>query len=406
MLEEKKESVELSNEELIEIYKKQDIINQNFNEDKFYGFDLDLYSFLLRCRYLKPQSYGLRLQAYLSTLLKYKATASSEDCGDFRTRENEDVELKCSFIDKTIRQFNVKQVRNWQDIDWYYVFTVDFKDYENLIYKCYKLTKRQMLNECDLINASASHSTKMNNLQNKKIEVGFSIKLNSDHYKRWEENYLNKKLDLEFLSEERLKEVQSEKDFKETIENYKKEVERLKINHPEEIEERLKNKNERVEKIIAEIAEDKQKKQLILDKLEAKRDKAYKLIPIEILMSLNKKVVDREINLDYYYALINQEIIKRFPKRKRRAKKDITKPLHITLNKFGKNEITEDIFLKDFKERWDYINSEEYAFVQKNKTEYKKVEDLESYESFQNKDYSDIEMQQTRNERLNKSSYY
>jgi hypothetical protein len=179
------ENKELNNQEIIEMYKLQDIINEKFYQDQKYGFDLDVDSFFLRCRNLKTQIYGLRVQAYISTLLKYKTTPTSDDCGDFKNRENEDIEFKCSFIDKYSKSINVKQIRSWQDIDFYYCFTVDYTDYTNLIYKCYKLTKKDMEKECFIMNAKPIHSTKKNNENNDKIELGFSIKLNTENFKRW-----------------------------------------------------------------------------------------------------------------------------------------------------------------------------------------------------------------------------
>lgn len=221
---------DLTNDEIITMYESLDVLYGNIKQNKTYGFDLDVDSFFLRHRYAKTQIYGLRVQAYLCTLLKYKNTPSSDDCGDFKTREGEDVEFKCSFLDNYVRVFNIKQIRQWQDLNWYYVFTVDFSNYRNIIYKCYKLTKEQMNNECILMNAKPVHKTKKNNENDDKVELGFSIKEDSEHFKRWEEKYLNKKIDLKVLSDERLNEINEKQQLINEIERYKEELARLKAN--------------------------------------------------------------------------------------------------------------------------------------------------------------------------------
>jgi len=367
---------ELSNEEIIAMYELQDTINKKFYEDKYYGFDLDLDSFFLRCRPLKTQIYGLRVQAFLSTRLKYKTTPSSEDCGDFKTRENEDVEFKCSFIDNFAKQINVKQIRQFQDIDWYYIFTVNYNDYRNIIYKLYKLSKKQMTEEMIIMNAQPIHSTKKQNEANEKVEYGFSIKLNSEHFKRWEDNYLNKKFDLRKLNEEALEELKNVSQIKKEIETYKQEIERLKVDHPEEIAKRQ-------EKINEIINDWKDKKKIVADKLIAKRRKAFDKIPKEIINNILIRYEDKEINKDYLHSLIDFEITKRFTRRKRKTKPvDQSLPINILCHNYYTKQYSYEEFCKLFKKRWTFIHTEEYEEQQINESEeYKEVETQdENYE--------------------------
>lgn len=341
---------ELTNEEIIQIYELQDIINSNFSEDKYYGFDLDLDSFFLRCRNLKPQVYGLRVQAYLSLLFKYKTTPSSLDCGDFKTRENEDVEFKCSFIDKISKKINVRQIRKWQDIDYYYIFTVDYTDYKNIIYKCYKLNKKEFKEECLLLNAQPIHSTKKSNENNDKVEYGFSINLDSEHFRRWEENYLNKKLDLKLLSEERLKEINTEKQKELLIETYKEEIIRLKVNHPEEIAKR----EAKIKELMDKMAEKRKKKE---EAYYRKRCKAYNKIPKEILNKHIEAFQNGELSRRQLYSIIDYEIRLRYVRRKKKIKEELKPfPLNITCNRFYSKITNYEEFSIEFKHLWHYLN--------------------------------------------------
>lgn len=365
---------ELSNEEIIAMYELQDIINSNFKGNKEYGFDLDVDSFFLRCRNLKTQIYGLRVQAYLCTLLKYRTTPSSDDCGDFKTRENQDVEFKCSFLDNQAKAINVKQIRNWQDLDYYYCFTVDYSDYRNIAYKCYKLTKKQMEEECTTLNAKPVHSTKKNNENNEKVELGFSIKIGSEHYNRWEEKYLNKKLDLKALSDERIKEVQVKNEYQSEIEKYKAEIERLKA----QISDKSIKNTIKTEEILEEVIENIvfapvdilsasgepvvfhsnssklyfQKKKHIttahslygrdLEK-HNERIEAIKAIPDEWITKLFDKIKKRKFSYDWCYDIVTWKITDMKNKSiKRRVKKEEPFDMNAILKQMYSGAITQE----------------------------------------------------------------
>lgn len=363
---------ELTNDEIIAMYELQDVINQNFKKNKEYGFDLDVDSFFLRCRNLKTQIYGLRVQAYLCTLLKYKTTPSSDDCGDFKTRENQDVEFKCSFLDNFAKSINVKQIRNWQDLDFYYVFTVDYTDYRNISYKCYKLTKQQMEEECSLMNAKPVHSTKKNNENNEKVELGFSIKVGSEHYDRWEVRYLNRKLDLKALSNERIADVAEKNNYQSEIEKYKAEIERLKA----QISDKRLNETIKQEEIIEEVVNDvinqvglvnvdiinqfdnvnklatlkkpyiETKRILTGKELEEQleRAEAIKNIPDEWIKKLLEKIKMRSFSYDWVYEIVTWKIndIKEKSKKKRAKKEDAPFDLNVILNQMKNGIISQE----------------------------------------------------------------
>lgn len=368
-MEEKEQIFSENNEDLIKMYEMQDIINQNFNENKTYGFDLDIYSFLLRCRYLKPQIYGLRLQAFISTLLKYKTTPSSLDCGDFKTRENEDVEFKCSFMDKIIRQFNVKQVRPWQELDWYYVFTVDFSDYRSLIYKCYKLTNKQMKEECELMGAKAIHSTKKSNENNENIELGFTVKLDTEHFLRWEANYLNKKLDLEALSQERLEEIKTHQEYTTQLNEYKTEIERLKENHPEEILKRKEAKDKRIAEIMKLKEEYAAKVQKRKDAYRRKREKAFNKIPRTVIDKHYNNLKNGSLTPKQYSIIMDFEIVQRYVRRKRKIElisDEIFSQMFLAIIKrYYSKETTYEMFCEEF-HKWFEMQQQRTWIKRKN----------------------------------------
>lgn len=197
--------------ELIKMHEAQEMITARFKEDKNYAFDLAVDSFFLRVKGLNPQRYGLRAQAYFSLLLDYQTIPSSEDCGDFMNKEGEQVEFKCSFISKINKDINVRQIRPWQALKYYYIFTVNYSNYHKLEYKLYKLSKQEMAQECELLNAGSCHGTKEISESNPHKELGFSIKLGSEHFLRWEEKYLRINFNPVQLSEQRLIKVEKEK---------------------------------------------------------------------------------------------------------------------------------------------------------------------------------------------------
>lgn len=191
-----------TDEELIEFYKKLDLLKKEFKTNRMFAFDLMPQQFFLRVRHLKTQIYGLRIQGYFAYHLDYDITPSSWDCGDFKNGMGHDIEFKVSFKDDESQSINCKQIRLWQDLDFYYVLSVDYRDYNNIKYKMYELTKQEMEQECKLMKATAVANTKENTTE--KSSLGFSIKENTEHYKRWEENYLNKKFDIDKIVQKSL----------------------------------------------------------------------------------------------------------------------------------------------------------------------------------------------------------
>lgn len=211
----------LSIQELKEYNRVADEITSKFKADVDYGEEFNIDYFFLLIKNLSPQRYGLRAQDYIAKIMDYKKISSKEDMGDFLTKEGEAVEFKCSFLTSNSNNINIRQIRLWQKLKYYYIFTVNFNNYNDIEYKCYKLTKEEMIKECEILKAGSCHMTKENHEQNEKIELGMQIKIGDEAYKRFEDKYLLKDFDIRKVA----KMYQERKQNKIVIDNLKRELE-------------------------------------------------------------------------------------------------------------------------------------------------------------------------------------
>jgi hypothetical protein len=136
--------MDITNEDLIQYYKLNSLLTKKFIDDEKYGFDLDLQSFLLRCYNLNPSRYGFRVQNYFANIFNYSQIHKSLNLGDFKNKYGEYIEFKCSFLDENKDVVKIRGIRDWQEIQYYYIFIVNFNDFNNITYKTYKLNKFHM----------------------------------------------------------------------------------------------------------------------------------------------------------------------------------------------------------------------------------------------------------------------
>ncbi len=209
----------------LEAIKFRKELSKTFKQNSKYGFDMTIDDFIYRVCHLNPQKYGLRIQAYFANVMGYKFLDKSLDNGDFENLEGETVEFKCSFLnlDHETNKINIKQIRLYQEIKYYYIFTINFNDEHNLTYKTYKLNKNDMLSECKLM-ASNCHMTKLRNEENKNVELGITItaKEENEHFKRWEDKYLLTNFNIKTVCDnyiERHKQIEIYQDFIKEITN-------------------------------------------------------------------------------------------------------------------------------------------------------------------------------------------
>jgi len=192
----KDEKSSINETDLININIILDAIKKRFNDNAKYGHDLRLNEFLLQAKTLPPSAYGYRMQSYFSMLFDCQVISSKSDLGDFINQLEQVIEFKCSFLSESMNKINIKQIRLWQDIDEYYVFVSDFEKYDDIKTYLFKLSKSQMVEECDLMNAKSCHMTESNYSQNEKVELGFSIAKDSENWKRWTDRYHVRRLNL------------------------------------------------------------------------------------------------------------------------------------------------------------------------------------------------------------------
>lgn len=143
--------------------------------------------------YLIPQSWGTKIQNYICNKLKFKNVCAGKNKGDLFDEENNIYyELKTSMLNdfKESLNFNVKNIRLWQDVDFYLCLFIDVRDIDNIKHNLFILSKEDMINEVELLKANPTNGTKEANINNSNIDLSFSIKVNSSNYKRWVEKYL------------------------------------------------------------------------------------------------------------------------------------------------------------------------------------------------------------------------
>lgn len=128
-------------------------------------------------------------EKFLCHMLNLKAVSSKENRGDAVDNNNVYYEIKCSFTNKE-ENLNIRQIRLWQDIDYYYCFYINEEELEKSLF--FILSKKQMEEEVRLC-GSCSHGTievNKNNF-NKEYSITIPAYKNTEKAKRWKEKYLS-----------------------------------------------------------------------------------------------------------------------------------------------------------------------------------------------------------------------
>jgi len=159
------------------------------SKDSRYGFDDDWDTFIKKVLALSPKSYGTKIQNRIMEKNNLESVKANENKGDFKIN-NKYFEVKCSLITVTNITANITGVRPWQDIDGYYIFIIDAKDYKNIITYSFKLSKEEMENELKVLNACALNGTSIVNEGNTNITLRFGLSLESKNFARWCQDYL------------------------------------------------------------------------------------------------------------------------------------------------------------------------------------------------------------------------
>lgn len=137
-------------------------------------------------------------ERFLSHKFDWVRIPASEDRGDFLT-EGGYIELKTSFSNEAMK-LNLRQIRQWQDIDKYLCIFIDDKNNQKQSV-VFELTKEEMQSEIEIM-GGFTHGTKTINNQNEHNEYSITLSLaaNNQHYQRWIKNYSNPKMLKQILS--------------------------------------------------------------------------------------------------------------------------------------------------------------------------------------------------------------
>ncbi len=159
------------------------------SKDPRYGFDDNWNTFIKKVLALSPKSYGTKIQNRIMEKNNLESVKASEDKGDFKI-DNKYFEIKCSLITVTNTNANITGIRPWQDINGYYIFIIDARDYKNITTYSFKLSKVEMGEELKALNACPINGTKKANEGNTKSALRFGFSLDSENFKRWCKDYL------------------------------------------------------------------------------------------------------------------------------------------------------------------------------------------------------------------------
>lgn len=164
-------------------------ITETISRKKTWGFDLPEVDFIKGMMFLKPQSYGTRIENYIIKTLGYKKVKSSAVCGDACTKNNNHVEIKISVLTPTNDSLNLVQIRLFHNIQYYLCVAYDLRDIKNYKKYMFLLTHDEMVQETK--NATAAHGTKNVNKVNANVELRFSFKCDDTDstFVRWCEKY-------------------------------------------------------------------------------------------------------------------------------------------------------------------------------------------------------------------------
>lgn len=125
---------------------------------------------------------------YIIRKLNMRLSTMEEDCGDAVDANGKYYELKTSFSNEK-NCLNIRQLRPWQRIDYYYCCFIDTNNFSNSVF--FKLNKEQMKNEINRI-GNPTHGSRKANLVNTNIEYSITLPISdnkNENVIRWKSNY-------------------------------------------------------------------------------------------------------------------------------------------------------------------------------------------------------------------------
>lgn len=141
---------------------------------------------------LTAQSKAPLGEKFLCYQLNYKRISANKNSGDAIDDNGNIYEFKNSFTNKG-NNLNIRQIRLWQPIDYYYCIYIDEEKIENSLF--FVLNKEQMIEEVALCGGYTHGTIEANrNNQNKEYSITISVKGKNEKLDRWKEKYLSNEL--------------------------------------------------------------------------------------------------------------------------------------------------------------------------------------------------------------------
>lgn len=131
------------------------------------------------------QAKAPEVEKFIARKMGWTKISPSLNKGDFKTPENNYIELKNSFSNKA-GCLNLRQIRLWQEVDYYLCVYIDETNIDNSVVLL--LTHEQMEEEVATC-GSATHGTAAANANNQNIEYSITIKVGSPMMAQWIEKY-------------------------------------------------------------------------------------------------------------------------------------------------------------------------------------------------------------------------
>lgn len=141
-------------------------------------------------------------EKFIANKMDWKRVKASEGRGDFLDSSENGygyIELKNSFTNKE-EKLNLRQIRLWQDVDYYLCIYIDEENLENS--SVFLLTKEQMTKEVENM-GGYTHGTVEANKDNKNKEYSITLpvkKEKNEHTVRWNNEYSSEELKLKIIS--------------------------------------------------------------------------------------------------------------------------------------------------------------------------------------------------------------
>ena len=186
----KEHSIDKNAKSLIREFPKANLVVQKVKSLKGHEIDrLSTQDYMRIVGAYSPSAYGFHLQRRFNNVFGLKDVSPLDDNGDAINDKQQSIEIKNSIITPHNRSINLRQVRDWQNIDYHYVVVVDITSQEcEFEVAIYKLNHAQMQREWVDNGGVYTHIAKKSRLGNKNLMKSITIKYDDQNHQiqRWE----------------------------------------------------------------------------------------------------------------------------------------------------------------------------------------------------------------------------